>query len=252
MARDSLCSPRVSSSRLRVLSYNIHSGLGTDRRVDLARIADVIGAFEPHIVALQEVDVCRARSGAIDQPAALAARLGMSSHFEMCLEEGGERYGIATLTRLPFLGARRLELPYQPGRKRSEPRCALVTRLAWPETGIEIDMVNTHLSVLAAERTAQVAALTRELPGREVILAGDFNCTPSAAAFRALAGDMRSATRGARTFPSWLPIVPIDHILVRGPLDIVRGGRWTQGPVRRASDHLPVFAELSYPTVASA
>jgi endonuclease/exonuclease/phosphatase family metal-dependent hydrolase len=246
MARVSLGSRPVSSSRLRVLSYNIHSGLGTDRRLDLARIADVIGAFEPHIVALQEVDVCRARSGAVDQPAELAARLGMSAHFEMCIEDGGERYGIATLTRLPLLGVRRLELPYEPHRKRSEPRCALVTRLAWPETGIEVDMVNTHLSVLSDERPAQVAALTRELPGREVIIAGDFNCTPGAAAFRALAGDMRSATRGARTFPSWLPLVPIDHILVRGPLDVVRGGRWTQGPVRRASDHLPVFAELEH------
>jgi endonuclease/exonuclease/phosphatase family metal-dependent hydrolase len=246
MARDSLGSHRVSSPRLRVLSYNIHSGLGTDRRLDLARIADVIAAFEPHIVALQEVDVCRARSGAIDQPAELAARLGMTSHFEMCIEERGERYGIATLTRLPLIGTRRLALPHEPHRKRSEPRCALVTRLAWPETGIEVDMVNTHLSVLPGERLAQVAAIARELPGREVIVAGDFNCTQFSAAFRALAGDMRSATRGARTFPSWLPLVPIDHILVRGPLDVVRGGRWTQGPVRRASDHLPVFAELSY------
>ncbi|HWO18923.1 MAG TPA: endonuclease/exonuclease/phosphatase family protein [Kofleriaceae bacterium] len=236
----------MNPSRLRVLSYNIHSGRGTDRRVDLARIADVIGACDPDIVALQEVDVCRARSGAIDQPAALAAQLGMSACFEMCIEEGGERYGIATLTRLPLIESRRLALPHEPHRKRSEPRCALVTRLAWPGAGIEVDMVNTHLSVLAGERPAQVAAIARELPGREVIIAGDFNCTPGAAAFRTLAGGMRSATRGARTFPSWLPLVPLDHILVRGPLEVVRGGRWTEGPVRRASDHLPVYAELSH------
>jgi endonuclease/exonuclease/phosphatase family metal-dependent hydrolase len=197
-------------------------------------------------VALQEVDVGRPRSGAIDQPTELAARLGMSSYFGMCFERGGERYGIATLTNLPHVATRQLALPHEPHRKRSEPRCALVTRLAWPSPAIELDVVNTHLSIVAGERPAQVAAIVRELPGREVIIAGDLNCTPSSAAFRTLCDGMRSATRGARTFPSWLPIAPIDHILIRGPLDVVRGGRWTRGPVRRASDHLPVFAELEY------
>ncbi len=235
------------SQRLRVLSYNIRSGLGIDRRVDLGRIAGVIASFEPHIVALQEVDVGRPRSGEADQPAELATRLGMRSHFEMCIERGGERYGIATLTSLPLVGTRRVSLPHEPHRKRSEPRCALVTRLAWPSrSALEVDVVNTHLSCVPAERPAQVAAIVRELPGQEVILAGDFNCAPGSAPFRALCDGMRSATAGARTFPSWLPIAPIDHILVRGPLDVVRGGRWTRGPVRRASDHLPVFAELEY------
>lgn len=234
------------SPRLRVLSYNIRSGRGMDQRVDLARIADVIATFEPHVVALQEVDVGRTRSGAVDQPAALAARLGMSASFAMCIEHDAERYGIATLTRLPPVATQRVALPHEPHRKGSEPRCALVTRLAWPGGGAEIDMVNTHLSVVSRERPAQVAAILRELPGRETIIAGDFNCTPISSAFRTLAGDMRSATGGARTYPSWLPLVPIDHILIRGTIHVVRGGCWTQGPVSRASDHLPVFAELTY------
>jgi endonuclease/exonuclease/phosphatase family metal-dependent hydrolase len=236
----------VYRSHLRVLSYNIRNGLGTDRRVDLSRIAGIIAAFEPHIVALQEVDVGRLRSGTVDQPAELAARLGMRSHFGLCFESRGERYGIATLTSLPLVTTRRLSLPHEAHRRGSEPRCALITRLAWPSPAAELDMVNTHLSVVPDERPAQVAALVRELPGREVIIAGDFNCTPSSVPFRTLSGGMRSATGGARTFPSWLPIVPIDHILIRGPLHVVRGGRWTRGPVRRASDHLPVFAELEY------
>lgn len=236
----------MTGSRLRVLSYNIRSGLGIDRRVDLHRIADIIAAFEPHIVALQEVDVCRARSGTVDQPAEIATRLGMTACFAMCVEDGAERYGIATLTSLPLVTTRQLALPQVAGRRRSEPRAALVTRIAWPSPGTELDMVNTHLSVVSGERPAQVAALVRELPGQKVIIAGDFNCTPASTAFRQLSGGMRSATGGVRTFPSWLPIAPIDHILVRGPLEILRGGRWTQGPVRRASDHLPVFAELEY------
>lgn len=246
MAHRSLLDPRVSRPRLRVLSYNIRAALGIDRRVDLSRIADIIAAFEPHIVALQEVDIGRSRSGARDQPAELAARLGMDAYFGVCFERGAERYGIATLSNLPHVATRQLALPQEIQRRGSEPRCALVTRLSWPAPGVELDMVNTHLSVFSGERPAQVAAIVRELPGQEVILAGDFNCTPGSAPFRTLCGGMRTATRGVRTFPSWLPLTPIDHILVRGTLEVVRGGRWTRGPVRRASDHLPVFAELEY------
>ena len=40
---------------LRVMSYNIHHGEGTDGEFDLQRIADVINARRPDLVALQEV-----------------------------------------------------------------------------------------------------------------------------------------------------------------------------------------------------
>jgi len=43
-------------STLRVLTYNIHHGEGTDGVFDLPRIADVIRSVEPDLVALQEVD----------------------------------------------------------------------------------------------------------------------------------------------------------------------------------------------------
>jgi len=55
------------SSRIRVLSYNIHHGEGTDGKLDLARIAKVIEAAKPDLVALQEVDVEAQRSGKVDQ-----------------------------------------------------------------------------------------------------------------------------------------------------------------------------------------
>ena len=40
---------------LTVVSYNIHRGVGLDRRRDLDRIADVIGEVDPDVVGLQEV-----------------------------------------------------------------------------------------------------------------------------------------------------------------------------------------------------
>ncbi|HEY5937480.1 MAG TPA: endonuclease/exonuclease/phosphatase family protein [Kofleriaceae bacterium] len=240
----------MTGPRLRVMSYNIRNGRGVDQRVDLDRIADVIAPFAPDVVALQEVDVGRARSGGVDQAAALGERLGLVASFAPCIEDGCERYGIATLTRWQPVSVRQLALPVaEPrGRRVSEPRCALLTRLNWAETASELAVVNTHLSIKKGERAGQVAALLAGLDADEVVIAGDFNCTPWSAPFRTLAGTLRQATRRARTWPARLPIVPLDHILYRGPLHVVHSGVWTQGAARRASDHLPVVAELEYET----
>lgn len=226
------------------MTYNIRNGRGLDARVDLARIAAVIAAVDPDIVALQEVDAHRARSGTVDQAQELADRLGMAAAFGACIDDGGERYGIATLARLRFVETRQLCLPAQPHRRRSEPRCALVTRLAWPEAASEIDVVNTHLSVLAGERPAQVAAIVEGLDAEEVIICGDFNCTPWSKTFRRLCCGLRAASPAARSWPSRMPLLALDHILYRGPLEVVRAGAWREGVARRASDHLPVYAEL--------
>jgi endonuclease/exonuclease/phosphatase family metal-dependent hydrolase len=223
------------------MTYNIRNARGLDNRIDLERVADVISAFEPHLLALQEVDVARARSGTIDQAERLADRLGMRAIFAPCIETGCERYGIATLARLPVIEQRQLALPYRPHRRRSEPRCALLTRHLWDD--VEVDLVNTHLSTLPGDRPAQVATIVDQVAGTHLVIAGDFNCTPWSGAFRALRRDLRSATR-ARTWPSRFPILPLDHILCRG-LAVVRAGAWTIGDARVASDHLPVFAELA-------
>ena len=61
---------------VRILTYNVHRCVGVDRRLDVGRVAAVIAAQEPDIVALQELDVGRARTGGADQAHRLAQRLG--------------------------------------------------------------------------------------------------------------------------------------------------------------------------------
>ena len=240
----------VVASHLRVMTYNIRTARGTDNRIDLGRVADVIASFEPDVVALQEVDCGRARTSSVDQGSELGARLRMEVCFAACIDGGDGRYGIATLTRLPLVDTEQLELPYRAGVRRSEPRRALVTRLRWNDgaedpSGHTVEVVNTHLSVLRRERPAQVAALSSSLGSRPVVVAGDFNCTVRSGPFRALCGGLRPAAPGARSWPSRFPVVQIDHILYRGALDVVSAGAWTTGEARRASDHLPVVAAFA-------
>ncbi len=235
---------------LRVMTYNIRAGRGADDRIDLGRIAAVIRSYGPDVVALQEVDDRRLRSDSIDQAADLGARLGMSASFAPCLDDERGRYGIATLTRWPLIATEQLRLPYRgAGMRRSEPRRALVTRLAWSgpgeaEVAGEIDVVNTHLSVRRGERPAQVAAIAAALGARATIVLGDLNCTERSRAFRGL-GDGLQTTARARTWPARFPVVQLDHILYRGDLTVLSASAWTSAGARRASDHLPVVAEFA-------
>jgi endonuclease/exonuclease/phosphatase family metal-dependent hydrolase len=230
--------------RLRVMTYNIHCGRGFDRKLDLGRTAAVIEAYSPDVVALQEVDIGCKRSNCVDQAQELARRLGMEMRFAPNLEwSETERYGIATLTKLPIRSSRQLKLPLQ---FRSEPRSSLITILGWgPEHVVEV--INTHLSILFRERPGQVAAIAAAMASEALIVAGDFNMTPWSPAYRSLRRDsyLHSATRFARTWPAPAPFMPLDHILYRGQVDVVGAGAWSGGPARTASDHLPVVVELA-------
>jgi endonuclease/exonuclease/phosphatase family metal-dependent hydrolase len=220
------------------MTYNIQAGRGWDirarsaarpRRLD--RVADVIRSAAPDIVALQEVDR--------DQGAELARLLGMNVCSIASITGGDRRdYGMATLTRVPVLASRELVLP----QRVRGPRSALVTRHAW--RGGELDLVNTHLSMMFHDRPGQAAALTTQLAGGALVVAGDFNMTPISPAYRMLARGFHSATRFARTWPAPAAVMPIDHVLYRG-LRLIRGEAWTGGGARTASDHLPVVAELA-------
>ena len=61
---------------LRLMTYNIHSCVGNDGRLSVDRVADVIAKMQPHVVALQEVDVGQARSGGSNQCELRARRCG--------------------------------------------------------------------------------------------------------------------------------------------------------------------------------
>jgi endonuclease/exonuclease/phosphatase family metal-dependent hydrolase len=235
-------------SALRLMTYNIRHGRGADGKVDLGRIADVIASYAPDVVALQEVDVGRARSGAEDQAEALARRLGMAeARFAPCVIHGEkEHYGIATLARAPFSVVRQMQLPGG-GRWLSEPRSALLTTIATGDG--TIDLINTHLSLNYVERGLQVAAITGEFQSDELIVAGDLNCTQMSAPYRRFAAYLQSAVRRA-TWPARFPVVQLDHLLYRGRLAVSDQGTITSEAGRRASDHLPLVATFAYADAA--
>ena len=243
--------PAMIQGVLRVMSYNIQSGRGGDGHVDLGRIASVIAAFDPDLVALQE---CGHQSnGSPAQAEELGARLSMEARFVPCLDRKNIHYGLATLSRLPILETAVVPLPHRGRVFWSEPRRALVTRVAWAPSALgELQLVNTHLSTIRGEQPSQVMALGEALAAPDLILAGDFNCTPRSATYRRLCDPLNAAVSRARTWPALLPIFHLDHIFFRGALRVGTSGAWLGGPARIASDHLPVVAAFEERITAQA
>src|SRR5688572_8882435 len=90
---------------LRVLTYNIHHGEGTDGVFDLARIAEVIKSARADLVALQEVDQGTDRAGGVNQLDELARLTGMHAEFGKAMDYMNGGYGVAVLSRWPLVRA---------------------------------------------------------------------------------------------------------------------------------------------------
>ncbi len=239
----------------RLLTYNVHRCVGTDGKLDVGRVAEVIAAQSPDIVCLQEVDVGRRRTGGVDQAERLAHRLGMAFHFNAALKVEAELYGDAILTALPVRLVKSGPLPGHPRLPQLEPRGALWAAVT--VDGVEVQIVNTHLGLVPREQRAQAEALVggHWLGGRScrnpaVLLVGDFNATRFSATYRTLAFALRDARRAApvgrptATFPSALPVLAIDHVFVGSAIHI-EAMRTPLDPLsRKASDHLPLMADF--------
>ena len=239
---------------VRILTYNVHRCVGVDRRLDVGRVAEVIAAQAPDIVALQELDVGRARTGGVDQAHRLAQRLGMAFHFHAALKVEEELYGDAILTALPERLVKAGPLPGHPRFTRLEPRGAL-----WVEIevgGARLQVITTHLGLVPREQQIQAAALAGPdwlgavAEGAPLILAGDFNATPRTVVYRTFARRLVEARRGSgarrrtATFPSTMPVLAIDHIFAGGGLTAQRVTTPLDALSRVASDHLPLVADF--------
>src|SRR5438132_13334760 len=95
--------PPANAHTIRVMTYNIHVGVGMDKKLDLARIAGVINAQHPDLVGLQEVDRGVERTQRIDEIAEIARMTKMDYAFAFNLRYQGGQYGVAILSSFPIM-----------------------------------------------------------------------------------------------------------------------------------------------------
>ena len=238
----------------RILTYNVHRCLGVDGRLSPGRIAEVIAACEPDIVALQELDVGRARTGGVDQARVIADELRMHLHFHPALRVMEEFYGDAILTTRPCKLVKAEALPTWTGRSFVEPRGALWACIN--VGGSEIQVINTHLGLRGPERLRQIDDLLgphwlgHSACREPVIIAGDFNAIPRSRVYRRLSArlcDVQMSVRSHRqqpTYPSRAPILRLDHVFVSRSIEVIRVETIRTPLARKASDHLPLLVEF--------
>jgi endonuclease/exonuclease/phosphatase family metal-dependent hydrolase len=247
---------------LRTMTWNIRAGFGNDAMTgershtpDLEQIASVIRRVQPDVVALQEVDRFRDRSGYVDQTETLAELTQMDGVFAPNLVDGAGEYGVATLSRLPILEHEHVRFPSVDG---WEPR-GLLDVLVETE-GVQIRIMNTHMQVgldgddteaaWQREDAASGIALRARAAQEPVVVMGDFNADPLSPEFadlQRLTDAWAEQGRSGLTFPSSPVREATDRIDV-----IFASQRWLVREVivldttetRLASDHFPLVADL--------
>jgi endonuclease/exonuclease/phosphatase family metal-dependent hydrolase len=244
-------SPAAQASPVRVVTYNIHTCVGVDRRYDPRRISTVLKEIDADIACLQEVTSRRRGEHHPEQWAYLGAATGYQVVMGAGARQRSGRFGNAILTRFPVLAARLIDLTVAG----YEPRGAIDADILISERILRV--IATHFGLHAEERRQQATRLMAALseppaPTRHqaqaLVLMGDLN------EWRGRSGAVRSLDRrlgpsaSARTFPSWMPVLPLDRIYAHGPAVLRDVGVYRSSLARLASDHLPLVGSLCWST----
>jgi endonuclease/exonuclease/phosphatase family metal-dependent hydrolase len=227
---------------IRVASYNMHKAIGTDRRRRPERTLEVLNELRADVVALQEADRrFGARTSAIPlhmieqhsdyKPVPLDARSGsLGWHGNALLVKKSVEVLERELVHLPSL----------------EPRGAVLADLNID--GTELRVVGMHLDLSGLWRRRQALAILAHLERRKgnppTVLMGDLNEWSANRGCIRDFGQNHSFAECGRSFHSRRPIAQLDRIMVSAGLEIVGSGAHSSATARRASDHLPIWAEL--------
>lgn len=256
-ANKALLGPQLpDTQRLRLVSYNIQTGVDTFRYRhylthswkhflpsarrfhNLDRISELLRSYD--LVGLQEVDGGSLRSGFVDQTKYLAVHAGFPYWHSQTTRKLGKvaQHSNGLLTRIRPREIIEHRLPGLPGRG------ALVAHFGHGDQALVLIIL--HLALGRRARFRQLAYIS-ELANRypHVALMGDLNCQPDSPEMRLLVThtELSEPAGSLPTFPSWRPHRELDHILVSPSLTI-NEVRVLNYPF---SDHLPIAMEISLP-----
>jgi len=226
-----------TENTIRVMSYNIHNGIGMDKKVDYQRIADVIAKTSPNVVALQELDSVTNRSKGVDVLAQLASLTAMYPVYGASISYDGGKYGIGMLSKEKPVSWKRIPLP-----GREELRSLLLVEFK------DYVMACTHFSLNSDDRMASISIINEAMKNyaKPVILAGDINAQPKSPELDAFQKEWIILSDTTKfTSPSDNPRSTIDYILGYKP-SIYTYSVWQRRVLNEpiASDHLPLFADI--------
>ncbi len=227
---------------IKVASYNMRKGIGTDRRRSPDRVLEVLREIDADVIALQEAD---RRFGA--RAAVITPHL-LQEHSDWKAVTFGMRagsmgwHGNALLVRksADILDCDVIHLPAL------EPRGAVTAAFAIGKAKVRV--VGMHLDLSGLWRRRQATAIMTHVDScaasHPTILMGDLNeWSAGSGCLRDFAGAYAFAATGP-SFHARRPVGRLDRIMVSRDLRVADCGVHASAAARKASDHLPIWAEL--------
>ena len=225
--------------QIKFATYNIHKGVGLDRRRDPERIMSVLHELDADVVALQEADMRFGRREAV-----LSRRLLDEHHWRVApvasRRDSMGWHGNALLVRpgIEVVEAERIAVPT------IEPRGAVCARLS--VEGQEFLVVGMHLDLSGLARKRQIREVCDSVGERRTpcVLMGDLN------EWSREQGSLAGFDKGwhvlapGRSFPSRRPVAMLDRIVHSPDWRLIETGVHHSALSARASDHLPAWARL--------
>ncbi len=225
----------VSAQALRIMSYNVRNALGMDKKTDYERVANVIKAANPDIVAVQELDSNTRRSGNKYVLQEVGSRCGYHYSYFPAIEFDGGKYGVGILSKEIPVKLTNVPLP-----GREENRTLGIAEFK------KYVLFVVHLSLTEADRDASVNIIREQSKKitKPIFLAGDFNSEPGSNAINLFKKTGWKLLSGeAFTFPSNKPDICIDYIFARNGKYTVTATHVVNDSM--ASDHRPVVIDLT-------
>lgn len=229
---------------MKVASYNIRKAIGTDRRRNPGRIIDVLNELDADVVALQEADR-RFGSRAAAIPPLLLEQYSDYQAVPLDVQTDSMGWhGNAILTRKPatILAQDIVHIPCL------EPRGAVMAQIE--SGGRRYCIIGMHLDLSGLWRRKQAAAIVKLARAQQNIsgtmLLGDLN---EWSAGRGCLRDFQhhfNVLDSGKSFHSRSPVARLDRIMHCPQLHAVATGVHITPAARKASDHLPIWAQIEW------
>jgi endonuclease/exonuclease/phosphatase family metal-dependent hydrolase len=224
-----------------------------DRRIQPARIVEVLREVDADVIGLQEVLSLEEGSREQDQARFISEHLEFAYHLGETRKHKGAAYGNVILSRFPIKGVESFDLS-KPGLER---RGGLRADIKLKNSEL-LHLFNVHLGTSYLERRFQARKLLANLlPTDEVlagkrILLGDFNEWTRGLTTKLLSAHMKSADiklhlQRSRTYPGILPLLHLDHIYYDDRMELKALHLHRSRTALLASDHLPLIADFTIP-----
>ncbi|AGP79131.1 endonuclease/exonuclease/phosphatase [Alteromonas mediterranea 615] len=229
------------------MTYNIHSGIGRDKKHDYKRIGQFLASSGADVVLLQEMDTRPPERDTAQDVRDICAENTFKLIPSPAIREADGWYGNAILTRYDVLSNDTVDVS-QSGR---QPRNVQIVELKTEKTPLTV--VNTHKGLKKLERRSQFSLLHEHLSQRlkekqtPLVLAGDFNEWQFfSKAFKGLNSLLFQQKVGA-TFPSHFPVFSLDRVWVTDDIKVKACRKLKNAKTRVYSDHLPVLIDIELP-----